>query len=122
MTTEEDFQTLLDKDITDYTTRLIFADWLDEIGDKRAAGYRKMGELQLAPFVYDMNRGLSSNNYLWVWVRNGKSSTKHYLNYKWYNKLSNQPFLHDGSSDYYSRRQAEDEAAIAYYKMENPNG
>lgn len=44
MTTADDFHRLLDADPSNSEARLIFADWLEEQGDWRAAGYRWMGE------------------------------------------------------------------------------
>lgn len=44
MTTEADFQRSLDLDPDNFGLRLIFADWLEERGDVRAAGMRWMGE------------------------------------------------------------------------------
>jgi uncharacterized protein (TIGR02996 family) len=49
MTTEDDFQAMLDANPEDWQTRLIFADWLDERGDPRAEGYRWLGEMRLYP-------------------------------------------------------------------------
>jgi len=43
VTTEEDFQRRLDADPTDWPTRLVFADWLQERRDERAEGYRAAG-------------------------------------------------------------------------------
>src|SRR5262245_54586051 len=45
MTTEDDFQRTLDATPEDWQTRMVFADWLDERGDPRAAGYRALGKL-----------------------------------------------------------------------------
>jgi uncharacterized protein (TIGR02996 family) len=42
MTTEDDFQSALDADPTDWQTRLVFADWLEERGDPRGPGYRAL--------------------------------------------------------------------------------
>jgi uncharacterized protein (TIGR02996 family) len=42
VTTEDDFQRALDAHPEDWQTRLVFADWLDERGDSRAAGVRAM--------------------------------------------------------------------------------
>lgn len=42
MTTEDDFQAKLDADPSDWQTRLVFADWLEERGDARAEGYRAL--------------------------------------------------------------------------------
>ncbi len=43
LTTEDDFQRKLDQNPDDHHTRLVFADWLDDRGDERAAGYRALG-------------------------------------------------------------------------------
>jgi uncharacterized protein (TIGR02996 family) len=53
-TPEEDaFQARLDEHPDDHTTRLVFADWLEERGDPRASGYRALGLLRRWPFEYD---------------------------------------------------------------------
>ena len=49
MTTEDDFQAALDADTSDWQTRLVFADWLEEQGDPRAEGYRALGTRRRAP-------------------------------------------------------------------------
>lgn len=84
MTTEDELQAILDADPTDWQTRLILADWLDdhplnctacrgELGFKigaqvfgclackgtgrepdRAVGYRALGELQIRPLAFRM--------------------------------------------------------------------
>lgn len=46
MDSEEAFQAALDANPADHTTRLVFADWLDERGDIRAAGYRWLGRCE----------------------------------------------------------------------------
>lgn len=53
MTTEEDFQAALDANPDDHSTRLVFADWLDEHDDPRAKGYRALGTLrhEIRPFA-----------------------------------------------------------------------
>lgn len=57
MTTEDDFQKQLDADPTDWMTRGVLADWLDEHDDPRAAGYRALSMLQVWP-----NRWSSSDS------------------------------------------------------------
>lgn len=51
MTTEDDFNAALDADPSDWQTRLVFADWLQDRGDPRAEGYRALGRrrIQLPP-------------------------------------------------------------------------
>lgn len=51
MTTEQDFHAALDTRPDDWQTRLVFADWLEERSDPRAAGYRALGTLRKRPFV-----------------------------------------------------------------------
>lgn len=53
MTTDEAaFQAALDRDPSDHTTRLVFADWLDEQGDPRAEGYRLLGAAGTDPHAF----------------------------------------------------------------------
>ena len=47
---EDAFQTALDTNPADFAVRLIFADWLEDRGDWRAAGYRWMGVHRKWPF------------------------------------------------------------------------
>ena len=49
MTTEDDFQRALDAQPTDWHTRLVFADWLQDRCDPRAAGYRAIAAQQRRP-------------------------------------------------------------------------
>jgi uncharacterized protein (TIGR02996 family) len=49
MTDEHAFQTALDENPANHAMRLVFADWLEERGDWRAAGYRYMGAHQKFP-------------------------------------------------------------------------
>jgi uncharacterized protein (TIGR02996 family) len=44
MFTEVDFQAALDAEPDNHFLREVFADWLDEQGDPRAAGYRALGK------------------------------------------------------------------------------
>lgn len=49
MTTEDDFQRALDANPDDWQTRLVLADFLQELGDERAEGYRALGLLRRVP-------------------------------------------------------------------------
>jgi uncharacterized protein (TIGR02996 family) len=63
MNDEEAFQAALDADPNDRTTRLVFADWLEERGDRRAEGYRAIARLP----VCDCRDNLSHNgHFLWM--------------------------------------------------------
>jgi uncharacterized protein (TIGR02996 family) len=65
MTTEQDFQTALDQQVDSWQTRLVFADWLEEQGDKRAAGYRALGRLKSYP-----EENIDSTT-KWGWTHHG---------------------------------------------------
>ncbi len=49
---EEGFQAALDANPADHVTRLVLADWLQERGDPRAAGYRALGLNQKWPYRF----------------------------------------------------------------------
>lgn len=49
MTSEDEFQAMLDANPDDWQTRLIFADWLEDRADVRADGYRALGHLRRVP-------------------------------------------------------------------------
>lgn len=52
MITERDFQAALDADPSQCELRCVFADWLAECGDPRAAGYRWLGENRKWPTTW----------------------------------------------------------------------
>jgi uncharacterized protein (TIGR02996 family) len=54
VTTEDDFHRALDAQPDDWHARLVFADFLQEQDDPRAAGYRALAQQQLCPFVDDL--------------------------------------------------------------------
>lgn len=54
MTTEDDFQAMIDANWEDWHTRLVFADWLAEHDDPRSDGYRWLGENKRVPLVYSV--------------------------------------------------------------------
>lgn len=117
MTTEDDFNRALDRDPSDWQTRLVFADWLDEHGDRRARGYRALGALRLWPITYGYGR--------WVWVSgyvNHKPNSSMVLPSSWFKAvrsflgLVNLQF----GPDYVGvlgRRTAEDAAAMAFLSL-----
>jgi uncharacterized protein (TIGR02996 family) len=49
VTTEDDFQRVLDRRPADWQTRLVLADWLQERDDPRAEGYRALGLRRVLP-------------------------------------------------------------------------
>ena len=51
MTTEDHFQAALDENPSDWQTRLVLADWLQDRDDPRADGYRVLGRLRRWPLA-----------------------------------------------------------------------
>lgn len=124
MTTESDFQQLLNADPTDWQTRLIFADWLQERNDIRAAGYRALGLLRLRPLPTEGQ----SRSRLWFFgngplvIQDGLSPYFHYtpclLQANWFEGI---PSVFTGIDlllkrwrHLSSRQEAEDAAAKAF--------
>lgn len=130
MTTEDDFQRVLDAQPTDRQTRGVFADWLDECGDPRADGYRRcLARPDVRPF-----RDPDSEN-AWAWF-NGEffhrgeyaEGVDHaFLPLELFAVLEggtqlrrNEPTDEYGGSgwrDYPSRRAAEDALARAFARL-----
>src|SRR5262249_14717448 len=63
VTTEDEFQQLLDANPEDRQTRLVFADWLQERNDPRAEGGRAIAVL---PVVNCRNAMTDNGHYLWM--------------------------------------------------------
>lgn len=119
MTTEDDFQRRLDNKPNDFLTRLVFADWLEERGDVRAAGYRLMGMRRIRPQVYHI-----TNRWSWANIETGRS-VGGTLKACWWRKLpyiictpETHPYTRilwgqrDTTTN--TRREAEDNAAMAF--------
>jgi uncharacterized protein (TIGR02996 family) len=119
MTTEDDFQAALDADPTDWQTRLVLADWLDERGDPRAEGYRALGLLRKRPRMEWYEHGVKRAKMRhWVWRKFLTSATIPDLNYDclngdWRDLI---PDINEINS-YRTRREAEDAAARAFAKL-----
>ena len=56
MTDEDAFETALDANPEDWALRLVYADWLQERDDDRAAGMRWMGGNEKRPYDWNTNR------------------------------------------------------------------
>jgi uncharacterized protein (TIGR02996 family) len=116
VTTEDDFQKALAAKPTDWQTRLVFADWLQERGDPRAEGYRALGALRLRPL-----RGAHSKRHWWTAVGEGPPTYNH-LPPDWFRAVAGYghrsagrwrwPDEFDESRD--NRREIEDAAARAF--------
>ena len=109
MSDEDAFNAYLDAHPDDGHARTVFADWLDDRGDPRAAGYRRLGELGRCPY----ERG--SGDWLWFmesphdspWRREDDPSV---LYDQWHDEV-------ESWKSYPSRRAAEDAAALAFSKL-----
>lgn len=109
MHTESDFQDALDLDINNWQLRLVFADWLQEQGDRRAAGYRALGRLRL----YPLNE---SRRHSFLNDRASDHHKQHILPTEWRKALlwhSNAP-LCGMVMDWPTRKKAEDDVALAF--------
>lgn len=134
MTTEDEFQALLDANPQDYHTRLVFADWLQERSDPRAEGYRALGRLELVPDRYGNydnlreDRGYpdrcywgrrENSNYDW-WVRQGSPTVPCLLIERWFKelkKVKGYDTLEKWWVYYKNRRDAENAAALAFGRL-----
>ncbi len=119
MTTEDDFHRALDENPNDHQTRMVFADWLQEHDDPRAEGYRALGMLARRPEAG--GHGVDSQHF---W---GNRDVEHHLDNDkkyahtllpgdWFHQIT--PGVDTHGTDYWrlhnNRRQAEDEAALAF--------
>jgi uncharacterized protein (TIGR02996 family) len=133
MTTEDDFQAMLDLHPDDHQTRLIFADWLDERGDSRGPGYRALGRLGRWPFYYGSGgrdgraiRVTSHGCPYWLARQNiFRGNEPHALPEDWFALLVlHAAYFSDGScapawfkNKTTTRRQCEDAAAEAFTRL-----
>lgn len=102
MHTEADFRRKINRNPRNWTARLIFADWLQEQGDPRAAGYRFMAERKLLP-----ERWHVSKKWYWNETITGPSYSGH-LKGCWYRRIAPYEKIYD------SRKEAEDAAAVGF--------
>jgi uncharacterized protein (TIGR02996 family) len=111
MSEEDAFQTKLDMAWDDHTTRLVFADWLEEREDPRAEGYRALGLFRSCPCNY------GPQCEWWAW----DTAYKHLecdLPCDWWDMIDCKPDLyHCSMRSFPSRRDAEDAAALAWLKL-----
>jgi uncharacterized protein (TIGR02996 family) len=129
-TTEEDFHKILDAAHDDHTTRMVFADWLEEQGDPRAEGYRALGKLQIQPHKTDwtgMETHPQRNSNIYVYGTGGAMiDAQHKLPDDWaalipYKISENDPDYHGRIAhwreNYLTRKEAEDAAALAFAQL-----
>ena len=141
--TEDEFQAHLDQHPDDHTARQVFADWLDEQRDPRAAGYRALGLLGKRPFQIEQLRfhpddptGVRSERVPGFAYHNGRGTAtidhvhrqvgpEHALPQDWLDRISGADNRYWGGRErgddgtYYltTRREAEDEAATAFAEL-----
>lgn len=123
MTSEDDFQAALDKDPSDWQTRLVLADWLQDRGDVRAEGYRALGINRRFPDGLKVG----GNKTIWWWSHwreddRLQESNNWRLPKEWCELME----VRDASPPYYpiastkhknSRRELEDAAALGFSKL-----
>lgn len=119
---EAAFQDALDVNPEDWTTRLVFADWLEERGDPRGPGYRALGVRRKFPIHSGgwgyWNTGYYESRYpdLGDYVE-----SPNHLPGDWYAAMENgwEVFSvdHEKNESVPMRQMAEDRAAIAFAKL-----
>jgi len=120
VTTEDDFQAALDAEPTDWNTRLVFADWLQDRGDPRAAGYRAIAAQQRRPL---QGRHQKSDACWWCSATGPLSQTHNLIPRDWFGLLPEGegskmfwPLLND-KGVVKSRRECEDALALAFAQL-----
>lgn len=110
MTSEDDFQRMLDANPEDHATRLVFADWLQDRDDARTEGYRALGVLR---------RYCEADEYGNRWTHWGKTlrmsgwlelGSHSCLPGDWHEHLFSPAYI----VTYWSREHADDAAAVAF--------
>lgn len=118
VTTEDDFQRLIDRKSDDWHTRLVLADWLEDRGDPRSGGYRAIAIQKRRP-LQGRHRDIDT----WWWHRSGSTKIEDFHNHipqDWFSLLP----AGEGSESFWpvfspkggikSRRECEDALALAF--------
>lgn len=125
MTSEYEFQAAIDDQADDAHCRLVFADFLEERGDRRAEGYRALGVLRKYVVVYEPEDG----DFCWFNSDPFLKDAFNCLPSDWFALLSGGLQTKGGKPikataefvgawlDWPSRRTAEDAAALAFLKL-----
>lgn len=122
MTSEEDFQTMLDANPDDHATRLVFADWLQDRDDPRAEGYRALGANEFHACDSLPATG-SRRKKKWLprletcWFCGAFAEPHWKLPQDWFDALGRRDGGEEWTRDYENRRAAEDAAALAFLKL-----
>jgi uncharacterized protein (TIGR02996 family) len=121
LTTEDDFHRAIDANPEDWQTRQVFADWLDDRSDPRAAGYRAIATRQRRPL-----RSHSKDREACWWHCPPKDTVKDTHNdvpSDWFALLppgvGNRSFwpVHTGTGGFLTRRECEDALARAFSRL-----
>jgi uncharacterized protein (TIGR02996 family) len=121
MTTEDDFQRMLDGNPGDHLTRLVFADWLEEQGDPRAAGYRALATRRKRPAQCTNGPDeawIYGGTHNWTWYSSdpnayGDPGHENHLSAAHIDRFTSGR-RGSNSTDFGSRQEAEDAAALAW--------
>lgn len=118
MTTEDDFQKLLDACPDDHHTRGVFGDWLCDRGDPRGEGYIALARCGLRPYI----AGTDNEDCWWHDATDTSGKSSNSMPHDWYAAL-----MADGTPDAdhlwprqdfkMVRRAAEDAAALAFARL-----
>lgn len=140
MTREDDFQVMLDANPKDWHTMLVFADWLQDQDDPRAAGYRGLALLKKHPALCSGRRTWSprasdspwDTQPTWTWYNSNQDEYGHpehtnHLPDEWMRDIMKGPnayrtsrqvngaaFGFAGWLEFLSRREATNAAALAF--------
>lgn len=119
MTTEDDFQNTLDATPDAHHVRLVFADWLQDRGDKRAEGYRALGVLRRIPFGSRRRDVLTRYGEWYAEFYDAEGfDPQSDLPTDWFRRLRGKPaWSTRGKKGWATRREAEDAAATAFAKL-----
>jgi uncharacterized protein (TIGR02996 family) len=123
MTTEEEFQRLLDDDPENWAARVMFADWLDDRGDLRGPGYRALAAQRRSP-LQGYHEGTGAKTWWWFCPPVETELAVHnHLPSDWFALLpvgeGNQSFwpLHTEEGGVMTRRECEGAAALAFAQL-----
>jgi uncharacterized protein (TIGR02996 family) len=83
VTTEDDFQLALDANPRDWHTRLVFADWLQDRSDPRAAGFRAIALNKRYP-LSARAAGLGTDGHWWHRGALGEGATHNNVPDDWF--------------------------------------
>ena len=127
MTTEDDFQRMIDERPDDWQSRLVLADWLQERGDPRAAGYRAVAVQQRRPLEGEKKHDDGKTHRTWWWycphADSPAYSMHNHVPRDWFDLLpageGSESFwpVHTATGGLKSRRDCEDALALAFAKL-----